>query len=196
MVTPWFHQQCGCGFIPGRVERKLHVYLSANGPSSVTTCPPTNSNTTTPTNPYTTQHPQQLQQRQLQSKQHPEPRYAPLLTSVTGERGDASYHGFWEHGRNTIFDIRITDTEAPSERNQDFTKVLAAHEKEKKKKYLAPLHAQRKDFTPMIYSVDGIAGREAKSAEKRLVSALAEKWKKRVFRDGFLCESLDGAGSR
>ena len=72
----------------------------------------------------------------------------------------------------------ITDTEAPSYRNQDFTKVLAAQEKEKKKKYLAPLHAQRKDFTPMIYTVDGIAGREAKSAEKRIASTLAIKWER------------------
>ena len=31
----------------------------------------------------------------------------------------------------------------------------------------------------MVYSVDGIAGREAKSAEKRLASALAEKWKRK-----------------
>ena len=30
----------------------------------------------------------------------------------------------------------------------------------------------------MVYTVDGIAGREAKSAEKRLASALAEKWKR------------------
>ena len=30
----------------------------------------------------------------------------------------------------------------------------------------------------MVYSVDGIAGREARSAEKRLASALAEKWKR------------------
>ena len=30
----------------------------------------------------------------------------------------------------------------------------------------------------MVYSVDGIAGREAKSAQKRLASALAEKRKR------------------
>ena len=30
----------------------------------------------------------------------------------------------------------------------------------------------------MIYSGNGIAGREAKSAEKHLASALADKWKK------------------
>ena len=59
-------------------------------------------------------------------------------------------NGFWERGRNTIFNMRITDTEARSYRNKDFTKFLAAQEKEKKRNYLASLHAQRKDFTPMI----------------------------------------------
>ena len=39
-------------------------------------------------------------------------------------------------------------------------------------------HIMRKDFTPMLYSVDRIAGREAKSAEKRLASYLARKWRK------------------
>jgi hypothetical protein len=33
----------------------------------------------------------------------------------------------------------------------------------------------RKDFTPLVYSVDGIAGREAKNAEKRLAYHLLEK---------------------
>ncbi len=31
----------------------------------------------------------------------------------------------------------------------------------------------RKDFTPMVYSVDGIVGREAWNAEKRLATHLA-----------------------
>ena len=57
-------------------------------------------------------------------------------------------------------------------------KVLATHEKEKKTKDLAPLHKHRKDFTPMVYSIDDIAGREAKRAEKHLAAVLAAKWRK------------------
>ena len=57
-------------------------------------------------------------------------------------------------------------------------KVLANHEKEKKTKCLAALHEQRKYFTPMVHSVDGIAGREAKCPEKHLAAILASKWKK------------------
>ena len=57
-------------------------------------------------------------------------------------------------------------------------KILAIQEKEKKRKYLAHLHEERKDFTPMVYSVDGIAGKETKHAEKNLPAVLATKWKK------------------
>jgi hypothetical protein len=97
---------------------------------------------------------------------------------ITGERGDAGVHGFWERGRPCIFDVRITDTDARSYRNKEVSKVLAMHEKEKKDKYLQTCLALRKDFTPLVYTVDGIAGREAKSAEKHLATALAVKLKR------------------
>jgi hypothetical protein len=97
---------------------------------------------------------------------------------ITGERGDAGVHGFWERGRPCIFDVRITDSDARSYRNKDVAKVLAAQEKEKKDKYLQSCLARRKDFTPLVYTVDGIAGREAKSAEKHLATMLATKMRK------------------
>ena len=98
--------------------------------------------------------------------------------ATTEERGDASCHGFWERGRDTIFDMRITDTDARSYRKKEPTKVLEQQEKEKKDKYLRTCLELRKDFTPMVYSVDGIAGREARNAEKRLATHLASKWKR------------------
>ena len=72
--------------------------------------------------------------------------------------------------------MRITDTDARSYRKKGFAKVLEQHEKEKKDKYLQNCLEMRKDFTPMVYSVDGIAGREARNAEKRLATHLAGKW--------------------
>ncbi len=86
--------------------------------------------------------------------------------AATEERGDASCHGFWERGRTPIFDMRITDTDAQSYRKKEFVKVLEQHEKEKKDKYLQNCLEMWKDFMPMVYSVDGIAGREARNAEK------------------------------
>ena len=55
-------------------------------------------------------------------------------------------------------------------------KVLEQHKKEKKDKYLQNCLEMRKDFTPRVYSVDEIAGREAWNAEKRLATQLAGKW--------------------
>ena len=76
-----------------------------------------------------------------------------------------------------MFDIRITDTDARSHRNKDPEKVLAAQEKEKKDKYLNVLHEQRKDFSPCVYSVDSLAGREARAVERRIAGLLAQKWR-------------------
>jgi hypothetical protein len=95
---------------------------------------------------------------------------------TTKERGDARCHGFLEHGWTTIFDMRITDTDARSYRKKEFGKVLLQHKKEKKDKYLWTCLEMRKDFTPMVYSVDGIAGCEARNAKRRLATHLASKW--------------------
>jgi hypothetical protein len=61
---------------------------------------------------------------------------------------------------------------------KEFEKVLLQHKKEKKDKYLQTCLEMRKDFTPMVYLVDGVAGREAWNAKKRLVTHLESKWKR------------------
>jgi hypothetical protein len=102
----------------------------------------------------------------------------PTPPTTTEERGNASCQGFWERGRTCIFDMRITDTDAKSYWKKEFGKVFSQHKKEKKDKYLQTCLEMRKDYTPMVYSVDGIAGREAQNAEKRLATYLAGKWKR------------------
>ena len=54
-------------------------------------------------------------------------------------------------------------------------KVLAAHEKEKKRKYLEPCLEQRRHFTPFVVSTDGLLGKEAKTLLRTLLAAIAEK---------------------
>jgi len=66
--------------------------------------------------------------------------------------------------------------DAKSYRKKEPTKVLEQHEKEKKDKYLQNCLEMQKDFTPMVYYVDGIAGQEAWNTEKRLATQLAGKW--------------------
>ena len=93
-------------------------------------------------------------------------------------RGDLGVHGFWAPGTTAIFDIRITDLDANYQRGKDAKKCLARHEKEKKNKYLAACLANRRHFTPLVYSVDGMRGPEAIRFSKHLAAKLAEKWQR------------------
>jgi len=161
-VADEWRDLCSKATTPGHVTREPHIYSAQHRRPRVVGQTATEAtqqqrdatNATTNTNQTSTQ------------------------STISEERGDAGCHGFWERGRPTIFDMRITDTEARSYRNKDYDKVLADHEKEKKRKYLQVCLEQRKNFTPMVYSVDGIAGREARHAEKHLATMLAEKWKR------------------
>lgn len=106
-------------------------------------------------------------------------------------RGDVGCHGFWKKATTTIFDVRITDTDAPAYRGQDPAMVLLGHEKRKKDKYNDACLARRRTFTPLVFSVDGMRGPEATAASKRLASLLATKWK-RTYSDvcGFVRSRL------
>ena len=77
-----------------------------------------------------------------------------------------------------LTDIRVTDNDNNSYRTQDPAKVLGRQEKEKKAKYSDACREARLHFPPLVYSVDGMEGKEAKAARKRLASKLAEKWHK------------------
>ena len=54
-------------------------------------------------------------------------------------------------------------------------KALAKAEKEKKDLYLQACLERRRNFTPMVYSADGIPGAEALAAQKRLAALLSYK---------------------
>jgi hypothetical protein len=75
------------------------------------------------------------------------------------DRGDLLIRGLWARGTDCIIDVRVTDTYANSNRSKDPAKVLAAHEREKKKKYISR-HASHNDvillrsWSPqMVFSV-------------------------------------------
>ena len=122
--------------------------------------------TTTPTAP-----------RPSHASNHPNPN--PVPSPLPPEsRGDISAHGFWKKGHTTIFDIRITDTDAPTYRGTDPKLILQKHEKEKKDKYSQPCLDRRRHFTPLVFSVDGMRGAEATAASRRLAQLLSAKWKR------------------
>ena len=77
-----------------------------------------------------------------------------------------------------MLDVCILDTDQPSYKDDSSKKVLEAHVKRKKKKYLQACLDRLRSFTPLVYSVDGMACREARSFEKQIASLLADKWER------------------
>ena len=102
---------------------------------------------------------------------------APRRTSnAAGEelRGDVLVHGLWKRGGRCILDTRVTDADAKSYQNQSSEKVLERVAKTKKVKYLEACLARRRSFIPLVYSIDGMACKEAKAYEKGIASLLAK----------------------
>ena len=65
-------------------------------------------------------------------------------------------------GQNAFFDLRITNTNSPSQHNVKTEKVLLRHEKEKKRGHdRRIMNIQDGDFTPLIFSVSGVLGKNA-----------------------------------
>ena len=91
-------------------------------------------------------------------------------------RGDIAVHGFWKSGNCGIFDVRVTDTDAPYQLDVPPEDCLARHEKEKKKRYLRHCLDRKRSFTPLVFSVDGLLSRECTAAMRRLATLLAAKW--------------------
>ena len=80
-------------------------------------------------------------------------------------RGDVLVYGLWETGTSCVLVVCISDTDQPSYKDDSSKKVLEAHVKRKKGKYLQACLDRRRSFTPLVYSVDGMACREARSFE-------------------------------
>ncbi len=91
-------------------------------------------------------------------------------------RGDVGAHGFWKQGRTAIFDVQVCNTDTKSYGNRESKKVLEGAARRKKEKYEEACLGRHQDFTPMIYSVDGMADKHARAAEKRIAGLLAAKW--------------------
>ena len=81
-----------------------------------------------------------------------------ILKPHNWNRGDKSILGFWSCDIEFIFDIQIMDLECKSYIGQNPHKVLNRIERAKCTKYKQVLQDQNKDFTPLVYSIDGMPG--------------------------------------
>ena len=69
--------------------------------------------------------------------------------------------GVWLPQAEALFDISVVDTDTQSYLHHAPSKVLLNAEVEKKNKYAEACAARRAHFTPLCFSVDGLAGSEA-----------------------------------
>ena len=69
---------------------------------------------------------------------------------------DPSIRGVWQPRTVALFDVRVTDIDAPSHSQRVVTAILSSAEEEKKKKYSEAAALRRASFTPLVVSVDGV----------------------------------------
>ena len=100
----------------------------------------------------------------------------PPDTPDPANRGDIAAHGFWQTGIETVFDVSLIDTDSPSYLSQAPTKLVENREQQKWLKHGPALQEQRRHFTPLVYTVDGMVGKEARVAMQRLSRHLSLKW--------------------
>ncbi len=60
-----------------------------------------------------------------------------------------------------MFDVQVCNTDTKSYGNCESKKVLEGAARRKKEKYEEACLERRQDFTPMIYSIDGMANKHA-----------------------------------
>lgn len=107
-----------------------------------------------------------------------EPLIKEATSSSPGLRGDLACRGVWEPQRVALFDIRVTDTDAPSYISRTVSAVLSSAEQEKKRKYAPACEEQHASFTPLVCSVDGTWAPQAGAFIKVLAERLSDVWKR------------------
>ena len=80
---------------------------------------------------------------------------------------DLEIRGVWQPQVEALFDIRVTDTDAPSYRQRSPVSILDSGAVEKRV-YRSAVENRRENFTPFVLSVDGLLQREASHFVKRL----------------------------
>ncbi|KAL7478615.1 hypothetical protein ACHAW6_004436 [Cyclotella cf. meneghiniana] len=99
-------------------------------------------------------------------------------TNTLGDEAcrDVLANGFWNRGRGTVFDVCICNMDSRLCGNTSLSKILERHAKEKKDKYETACLDRHWDFTPLVYSVDGMASKDTRTAERCIAWLLAKKW--------------------
>ena len=76
-------------------------------------------------------------------------------------RWDMMVRGLWYRQVDAIIDVKLVDADTYTYKYKPMTSLLSRWENIKKDKHSKHCHNQRKHFSPFVFSVDRIQGREA-----------------------------------
>ncbi|CEM39092.1 unnamed protein product [Vitrella brassicaformis CCMP3155] len=111
-----------------------------------------------------------------------------------GVRANIVARGVWDRQAAALFDICITDVDAPSyaSKNRSTNSILKQHETAKKKKYHSAVCDSRVTFCPLVVTCDGVWGHDANVFIAHMAHALLEKegWKGRGIQSCVWMDSL------
>jgi hypothetical protein len=99
-------------------------------------------------------------------------------TAITAEdaRLDIRARGFWRDGQNAFFDVRVTNVNCDSQKNDRISNILRKHEQEKKRSYnKRVMEIEHGSLTPLIFTTSGVMGHECEKYHKSLSEKLSEK---------------------
>ena len=93
------------------------------------------------------------------------------------QKGDLLIWDLWQQGTDSVYDMRVVNTDTPKYQKKEPEKCLHEAEWGKKKMYLEACLQQRRYFSLFAASAEGLLGVEATANLKTIASRLATKWK-------------------
>ena len=81
------------------------------------------------------------------------------------------FRGMWSQGEKTYFDVRVTHTNALSNRGKTLDQIYRQNENEKKNLYNERIiNVEKSSFTPLVFSTSGGMAPECLNSIKELLS--------------------------
>ena len=86
--------------------------------------------------------------------------------------------GFWDQCAECIFDVGTSDTDSEMHLPVVPIKALGHLQESKKTKHEKACKARRREFMPLIFSVDGLLSATCSATVKHLAALSAPKWQR------------------
>ena len=98
------------------------------------------------------------------------------INAADDARLDIRARGLLRKGQSAYFDLRVTNTNSPSQVDQSSAKIFRRHEQDKKRQYNSRvMNVEQGTFTPLVFAVNGGVGPECEVFHKFVADKIAMK---------------------